>query len=64
VYGTLPGHPESGEEQFLIERNGDEVRFQIHAFSRPSSHLARFAGPLGRQFQRVMTDRYLKAANH
>ena len=64
AYGTLPGHPESGEEQFLIERNGDEVRFQIHAFSRPSSHLARLAGPLGRQFQRVMTDRYLKAANH
>lgn len=62
VYGTLPGHPESGEEAFLIERNGDEVRFQIRAFSRPSSRLARLAGPLGRQFQRIMTDRYLQAA--
>lgn len=62
AYGTLAGHPESGEELFLIERSGGEVRCRIDAFSKPSSPLARLAGPLGRGVQRVMTERYLRAA--
>lgn len=62
AYGTLPGHPETGEEQFLIERTPDTVQVRVHAFSRPSSRLARLSGPLGRGFQHVMTDRYLRAA--
>jgi uncharacterized protein (UPF0548 family) len=61
AYGTLPGHPESGEEAFVVERaNDDTVRFSITAFSRPASDLAKLAGPLGRIAQRRMTARYLR----
>ena len=60
AYGTLPGHPESGEEAFVIERADDDtVSFSITAFSTPASHLAKFAGPLGRLAQSRMTARYL-----
>ena len=62
AYGTLPGHPESGEEAFVIERADDDtVTFDIKAFSRPASDLAKLAGPLGRLAQRRMTARYLRA---
>lgn len=63
AYGTLPGHPESGEEFFLLERFGDEVRFTVRAFSRPGSWLPRVAGPVGRRLQHIMTTRYLHAAD-
>ena len=62
AYGTLPGHPETGEEQFVIERSGGQTLARIDAFSRPSSPLARLAGPVGRRLQYVMTERYLRAA--
>jgi uncharacterized protein (UPF0548 family) len=62
AYGTLPGHPESGEEAFVIERRGDEtVTFTITAFSRPATLMARAAGPAGRIIQRRITGRYLRA---
>lgn len=61
AYGTLPGHPESGEELFLIERSASGVILTVRAFSRPSTRLARLAGPAGRWFQDVMTRRYLRA---
>ena len=65
AYGTLPGHPESGEEAFVIERAEDDaVTFAITAFSRPASDLARLAGPLGRLAQRRMTARYLRALSN
>src|SRR5208282_1535108 len=41
AYGTLLGHPERGEEAFLIERHGGgAVTFTITAFSRPATLLA------------------------
>lgn len=45
-YGTLPGHPASGEEAFTVERDerGD-VWFAATAFSRPAGALMRLAGP-------------------
>ncbi|WP_089296345.1 DUF1990 family protein [Actinoplanes regularis] len=45
-YGTLPGHPASGEEAFMVERDerGD-VWFTATAFSRPAGALMRLAGP-------------------
>jgi uncharacterized protein (UPF0548 family) len=62
AYGTLPGHPESGEEAFVIERHDDDtVTFTITAFSRPATLLARAAGPAGRIIQRHITVRYLRA---
>lgn len=62
AYGTLPGHPESGEEEFVveIEETGD-VSVSIRAFSRPATVLMRAAGPLGRVAQRLATERYARA---
>lgn len=61
-YGTLPGHPECGEEEFLLERTAEgSLRFTVSAFSRPATLLARAGGPLTRVVQRVMTRRYLDA---
>jgi uncharacterized protein (UPF0548 family) len=60
AYGTLPGHPESGEESFLIERRQDgSVEFTVAAFSRPASRIAKVGGPITTFVQRRMTDRYL-----
>lgn len=62
AYGTLPGHPESGEELFLLERTAeDRARLTISAFSRPATRLARAGGPATRWMQTLMTQRYLRA---
>ncbi len=62
AYGTLPGHPESGEELFLVGIEPDgTVRLRIIAFSRPVSPLARAVGPVGRIAQRLITRRYGRA---
>jgi uncharacterized protein (UPF0548 family) len=62
AYGTLAGHPESGEEAFMIEHHGDDsVSFRITAFSRPATRLATIAGPLGAVVQRQITARYLRS---
>jgi uncharacterized protein (UPF0548 family) len=64
AYGTLPGHPESGEEAFILERpNNGTVTFTVTAFSRPASTLAKLAAPLGRYIQNIITTRYLHAFN-
>ena len=49
-YGTLPGHVERGEEQFLLQwdRATDEVSYSIKAFSRPASLLVRIGYPYAR----------------
>jgi uncharacterized protein (UPF0548 family) len=62
AYGTLDGHPESGEEAFTISLTGDgAVIFAVTAFSRPATWLARAAGPIGRYAQDMLTGRYLKS---
>jgi uncharacterized protein (UPF0548 family) len=62
AYGTLAGHPESGEEAFMIEHHDDgTVTFTIAAFSRPSTLPAKIAGPVGRIVQRRITARYLSS---
>jgi uncharacterized protein (UPF0548 family) len=62
AYGTLPGHPESGEESFIVERSDEgAVRFTVTAFSRPADRLVRLAGPVGRALQQRATDGYLRA---
>jgi uncharacterized protein (UPF0548 family) len=62
TYGTLPGHPEAGEERFLLEHLDDgRILFTITASSRPASSLARLGGPISRAAQRCMTQRYLRA---
>jgi uncharacterized protein (UPF0548 family) len=59
AYGTLPGHPESGEESFALERNNDGTFFTIRAFSRPASLLVRLGAPVGRAVQRSVTKKYV-----
>jgi uncharacterized protein (UPF0548 family) len=62
AYGTLPGHPESGEEAFTISHRDDGlVVVTITAFSRPATTAARAAGPLGLLIQRHVTRSYLRA---
>lgn len=60
AYGTLPGHPECGEESFMVERVGDTVSMVVTAFSRPGTRLARLGGPATRMVQELMTGRYLR----
>jgi uncharacterized protein (UPF0548 family) len=59
AYGTLPGHPESGEESFSLERRNDGTYFTIRAFSRSASLLVRLGAPVGRAVQRSVTKRYV-----
>lgn len=56
-YGTLPGHPEQGEESFVVERRDGSTYFSICAFSSPVDPLARAAGPVARAVQRAVTRR-------
>lgn len=65
AYGTLRGHPESGEEAFTMSHRDDGlVVFTITAFSRPATTAARAAGPLGLLIQRHFTQAYLRALAH
>ena len=62
AYGTLPGHPECGEESFVIELlDDDRVRVQIIAFSQSARWFTRLGGPISRRAQAFMTDRYIGA---
>jgi len=63
AYGTLPGHPESGEELFLVQHHSnDEVTLTIKAFSNAATRLARSGGPFARGMQWRITQGYLDAA--
>jgi uncharacterized protein (UPF0548 family) len=62
AYGTLPGHPECGEEAFLAEAGGDgDVWFVVRAFSRAGVWWSKVGAPVARVVQRRVTDRYLRA---
>jgi uncharacterized protein (UPF0548 family) len=61
AYGTLPGHAESGEEAFLLERRDGVARFRVRAFSKPATRLARLGGPVTSLVQAIMAKRYLNA---
>jgi uncharacterized protein (UPF0548 family) len=58
AYGTLPGHPECGEESFVVtlERDGS-VALTVTSFSRPAAWFTRAAGPLVPVFQRAYARR-------
>jgi uncharacterized protein (UPF0548 family) len=52
-YGTLPRHPELGEEGFLVTMApSGEVTFELAAFSRAGRWYVTLAGPLARAGQR------------
>jgi uncharacterized protein (UPF0548 family) len=62
-YGTLPGHPETGEESFVavLEPDG-QVYFELFAFSRHSNWFYKLGGAVASACQRLVTHRYLAAA--
>ncbi len=62
AYGTLPGHPESGEESWMVERSDDgSVWLTIRAFSRPSAAHWWAVYPVLRIVQAIYTRRYERA---
>jgi len=62
AYGTLPGHPEQGEEAFVVSIDAEGiVRFEVNVFSRPSDPIVKLSGPIGRSVQRWGTNGYLNA---
>ena len=60
AYGTLPGHPERGEEAFIVVRAEGRIRFEVLAFSRPHDPLARLGQPVARALQVRTLKAYLR----
>jgi uncharacterized protein (UPF0548 family) len=63
AYGTLPGHPERGEEAFHLVRRDSRTLLEIVAFSRPAHPLARLGTPVARALQ-ARTNRAYVAGMH
>ena len=61
TYGTLPGHPECGEERFQVDFHADQrVTFSLRAYSRPAGPLMRVVQPLATLAQRAGSKAYLR----
>jgi uncharacterized protein (UPF0548 family) len=61
-YGTLPGHPERGEEGFVLNHDADDiVRFHVRSFSAPARWFSRAAGPLLHVATDAASRRYITA---
>jgi uncharacterized protein (UPF0548 family) len=61
AYGTLPGHPERGEESFVVSMDADgDVWFEITAFSRLAAWYARLGRPVAAVLQHLAIERYLR----
>ncbi|MGO1411976.1 MULTISPECIES: DUF1990 family protein [unclassified Microbacterium] len=61
-YRTLPGHPVSGEEAFIVSRVGDEVVLTVRSLTKPSPQQPwRAMFPALRVAQLVVRRRYLRA---
>jgi uncharacterized protein (UPF0548 family) len=62
AYVTLPGHPVSGEEEFLVQQSrSGVVTATVTAVSQPASVLARIGSPVTRRQQLRIAGRYLDA---
>ncbi|MFF5855223.1 DUF1990 domain-containing protein [Streptomyces sp. NPDC012751] len=58
AYGTLEGHPECGEEAFVVDRTGDgTVWLTVAAFSRPAKWYAKAGGAATRGLQHAYARR-------
>lgn len=61
-YLTLPDHPETGFEEFIVEKSATgEVWFIARPVSKPASVLMRLAGPVAHLMERRASRRYLDA---
>jgi uncharacterized protein (UPF0548 family) len=61
AYGTLEGHPEAGEEAFLVTREADGVYFTVRTYSRAGTWYTRLGGPATRAAQSLFAHRYANA---
>jgi uncharacterized protein (UPF0548 family) len=61
AYGTLPGHPESGEEVFIVERRAGSTFVEVRAFSRHGRWFTRLGAPMARLIQRRATRQYVES---
>jgi uncharacterized protein (UPF0548 family) len=62
AYGTLPGHPEDGEEAFIVEQSPDgAVWLVLRAFSRPATWYWWLVSPALYLTQAFYTRRYGRA---
>jgi uncharacterized protein (UPF0548 family) len=61
AYGTLPGHVESGEEWFSVEKVGSRVVAETRAYARMADVFARLLTPIARRVQRRVKVDYLRA---
>jgi len=64
AYGSLPGHPVSGEEMFGVRFDpaDESVYAEVVAFSRPARWWSRLGAPAARLAQRLVTRLYLHGA--
>jgi uncharacterized protein (UPF0548 family) len=61
-YRTLPGHPVDGEEAFIVERSGDDIRLVVRSLTRAAPQQPwRLLFPALRLAQVVARRRYLRA---
>ena len=61
-YRTLPGHPVSGEEAFIVQRTGDEVHLIIRSLTRRAPQQPwRMLFPVLLVAQRVVRRRYVRS---
>jgi uncharacterized protein (UPF0548 family) len=62
AYGTLYGHPASGEEALVVEQKDDgSVWMTLRAFSRPANWFWWFSYPVFRIVEDIYNRRYLRA---
>jgi uncharacterized protein (UPF0548 family) len=63
AYGTLPGHPESGEERFVVRHDPvtSAVYAEVSSFSRPATWWSKLGGPITSLAQRMVNKRYVHA---
>jgi uncharacterized protein (UPF0548 family) len=62
AYGTLPGHPERGEESFVLDRNEPgSVTFTVTVFAQGAQLVTRLAQPLTSAVSRRYFGRYLRS---
>ena len=61
AYGTLEGHPVSGEEAFVLHRDDDGVRLTLRSVTAPGAGRWRPAFPAVLVAQRLYRRRYARA---
>jgi len=62
AYGTLPGHPERGEESFMLDRTEHgSVTFTVTVFAQGAQLVTRLAQPLTSAVSRHYIGRYLRS---